>query len=116
MTSIVSYLNTVVLYAIFRHRCGPLNEPLLARRFVTHLLLAAALGVCLFVLGRPLTAAPGSLMTLAHVLRFAGIMVVGGGLYLALGFLFKVDEVVTLGRRVTRRLWRGRLPAGPGTP
>ena len=116
VTSIVSYLNTVVLYAIFRHRCGPLNEPLLARRFVTHLLLAAALGVCLFVLGRPLTATPGSLMTLAHVLRFAGIMVVGGGLYLALGFLFKVDEVVMLGRKVTRRLSRGRLPAGPGTP
>jgi len=55
-------------------------------------------------------------MTLAHVLRFAGIMVVGGGLYLALGFLFKVDEVVMLGRKVTRRVSRGRLPAGPGTP
>src|SRR5213592_4748737 len=97
VTSIVSYLNTVVLYAIFRHRCGPLNEPLLARRFVTHLLLAAALGACPFVLGRPLATAPGSLMTLAHVLRFAGIMGVAVGLFVALGLLFKVDEVVTLG-------------------
>ena len=58
------------------------------------------------MLGRPLTTAPGSLMTPAHVLRFAGIMVVGGGLYLALGLLFKVDEVVTLGRRVRQQLSR----------
>jgi len=33
-------------------------------------------------------------------------MTVGGGLYLALGFLFKVEEIVTLGRKVMRRLTR----------
>ncbi|MBI3301167.1 MAG: murein biosynthesis integral membrane protein MurJ [Deltaproteobacteria bacterium] len=106
VTSIVSYINTVVLYAIFRRRHGPLDESLLARRFVTHLLLAIALGLCLFVLSRPLAAAPGSLMTPRHILHFGGILAVGGGLYLGLGFLCKVDEVVALSRRVTQRLRR----------
>jgi len=106
VTSIVSYINTAVLYAIFRHRHGPLDEPLLARRLAVHLLLATALGACLFVLSRPLAAAPGSLMTPARLFHFTAIMTVGGGLYLALGFLFKVDEIMTLGRKVTRRLTR----------
>ncbi len=104
VTSIVSYVNTFVLYAIFRHRHGPLAEPLLARRLAVHLLLATILGACLFVLSQPLAAAPGSLMTPARLLHFAAIMAVGGGLYLGLGFLFKVEEIVTLGQKVTRRL------------
>lgn len=108
VTSLVSYVNTLALYAIFRHRHGPLDEPLLARRFVTHLLLATAVGVCLFVLSRPLTAAPGSLMTPTSLLHFAGVMAAGGGLYLGLGLLFQVDEVVSLSRGVKRRLSRKR--------
>jgi peptidoglycan biosynthesis protein MviN/MurJ (putative lipid II flippase) len=104
VTSIVSYINTLVLYAIFRHRHGPLDESLLVRRLAVHLLLATVLGVCLFVLSQPLAAAPGSLMTPVHLFHFAAIMTVGGGLYLALGFLFKVEEIVTLGRKVMWRL------------
>jgi len=106
VTSIVSYINTAVLYAIFRHRHGRLDESLLMRRFAVHLLLAAVLGVCLFVLSQPLAEAPGSLMTPTHLLRLAAIMTVGGGLYLALGFLFKVEEIVTLRRKIIRRLAR----------
>jgi hypothetical protein len=43
-------------------------------------------------------------MTLPHVLQLAAIIAVGCGLYLALGFLFKVEEVQTLGRLVKRQL------------
>jgi putative peptidoglycan lipid II flippase len=106
VTSIASYINTAVLYAIFRYRHGPLDEPLLARRLAVHLLLATVLGACLFVLSRPLAVAPGSLMTPARLFHFAVIMAVGGGLYLALGFLFKVEEIVTLGRKIMGRLAR----------
>jgi peptidoglycan biosynthesis protein MviN/MurJ (putative lipid II flippase) len=104
VTSIVSYINTAVLYAIFRHRHGPLDESLLVRRLAVHLLLATVLGVCLFVLSQPLAAVSGSLMTSTQLLHLVAIMAVGGGLYLALGFLFKVEEIVTLGRKVMRRL------------
>jgi putative peptidoglycan lipid II flippase len=103
-TSLVSYVNTAVLYLIFRRRHGPLDERVLARRFVTHLLLATVLGVCLFVLGRPLAEAPGSLMTPPRLLYFATIMAVGGGLYVACGMVFKVDEVQALRRMIVRRL------------
>src|SRR5262249_45820205 len=106
VTSIVSYINTAVLYAIFRHRHGRHDGSVLMRRFAVHLLLATVLCVCLFVLSRPLAAAPGSLMTPAHWLHLAAIMSVGGGLYLALGFLFKVEEIVALGRKIMRRLMR----------
>lgn len=108
VTSLVSYVNAAVLYLIFRHRHGPLDELLLARRFATHLLLATALGMCLFVLSQPLAATPGSLMTLVRLLHFAAILAAGGGLYLVLGFIFKVEEVMALGRRVTRLASRGR--------
>jgi putative peptidoglycan lipid II flippase len=103
VTSVVSYINTAVLYAIFRRRHGPLDEPRLARRFVVHLLLAMVLGVCLFMLSRPLAAMPGSLMTLPHLLQFAGILAAAGGLYVVLAVLFKVEEVMMLWRKVTRR-------------
>jgi putative peptidoglycan lipid II flippase len=102
VTSIVSYINTAVLYWIFRHRHGPLDEPLLARRFAVHLLLAAVVGACLFVLSRPLAAVPGSLLTPAHLLYFAGILTAAGGLYFALGVLFKVEEIMVLARKVRR--------------
>jgi len=106
VTSIVSYLNTVVLYAIFRHRCGPLDEPLLTRRFVAHFLLATALGVILFIFGRPLAVASGSIMTFMRLFQFAGILAIGGSTYLLLGLLFKVDEVMTLKRKVVQWLSR----------
>jgi putative peptidoglycan lipid II flippase len=101
--SLVSCLNTGVLYVIFRRRLGPLDEPLLARQFGTHFLLALALGTCLFVLSQSLAAAPGSLMTLRPLTQLAGIMAAGGGLYLVLGLVFKVEEVRALGGMVRRR-------------
>ncbi len=101
--SLVSCLNTGVLYVIFRRRLGPLNEPLLVRQLRTHFLLALVLGGCLFGLSRSLAAAPGSLMTLGHLLHLAGIMAVGGGLYLVLGLVFKVEEVKALGGMARRR-------------
>ena len=52
VTSVVSYVNTLVLYGFFRHRFGSLNEAFLLRRFGAHLLLANTLGVILFVTGR----------------------------------------------------------------
>lgn len=103
VTSLVSCVNTVVLYLIFRHRHGPLDEPRLARRFVVHLLLATVLGACLFVLSRQLATVPGSLMTLTHLLQFAGTLTVAGALYVVLGVLFRVEEVMTLLHKVTRR-------------
>ncbi len=106
MISLASGLNALVLYAIFRHRRGPLNEALLARQFATHFLLAAALGVCLFALSRGLAASPGPLLAPGPVLRLAAILLAGGGLYLALGFVFKVEEVQLLGRMVRRRIGR----------
>lgn len=108
VTSLVSCLNTGVLYALFRYRHGPLDESLLMRRFVSHFLLAVVLGVCLWIIGRPLATAPGSLMTLGHVLHFAGIMVAGGGLYVLLGLLFKIEEILALAQTVRRRLVRNR--------
>lgn len=102
--SLVSCLNTGVLYVIFRRRLGSLNESLLVRQFGTHFLLGLALGGCLFVLSQSLATAPGSLMTLRHLGHFAGIMLVSSGLYLVLGFVFKVEEVKALGQMVRRRL------------
>ena len=104
MISLVSGANTLILYLIFRRRRGPLNEALLARQFTKHLLLATALGICLFVLSQPLATAPGSLMTPLQLLQLAGVMVVGGAIYLTLGFFFKVEEVKTLGRMVKRKM------------
>ena len=95
VTSLVSYLNTLVLYVIFRRRRrhGPLDEALLIRTLGVHALLAAVVGGCLFVLSQPLSAASGSLLTPARLLHLAGVVVAGGGVYLALGLLFKVAEV-----------------------
>ncbi len=106
MISLASGLNTLILYAIFRRWRGPLNEALLVRRLVTHFLLAAALGTCLFVLSQGLATAPGSLMTPLHVGQLAAILTVGSSLYLVLGFVFKVEEVQLLGRIIRRKVVR----------
>lgn len=106
VTSIVSYVNTIVLYLIFRHRHGPLDEPLLLRRFMTHFLLSVVLGVVLFTLSRPLASAPGSLMSPVQLLRCAGGLGIGGAVYLGLAYIFKVEEVLMLSRRILRRLKR----------
>lgn len=104
MISLASGLNTLILYAIFRRRRGPLNEALLARQFATHFLLAAALGGCVFGLSQPLASVPGSLMTPLHLAQLAAIVAAGSGLYLMLGFVFKVEEVWALWRLVRRKL------------
>jgi putative peptidoglycan lipid II flippase len=104
VTSLVSYANTVVLYVIFRRRHGPLGETFLLRRFFVHFLLSAALGVILLLLSRPLATMTGSLLTPRRVLYFIGILAAGSGVYLALGLACRVDEVVTLGRKVIRKL------------
>lgn len=106
MISLASGLNTLVLYAIFRHRRGPLNEALLARQFATHFLLAAALGTCLFVLSRGLAATPGALLAPLPMLHLAAILLAGSGLYLTLGFIFKVEEVQLLARLLGRSTTR----------
>jgi putative peptidoglycan lipid II flippase len=103
VTSIVSYVNTSVLYVIFRRRHGALNESLLFRRLGAHLLLSIMLGSVLFVLSRPLAAAPESLMTPRHLLQFAGILAVGGGAYLGLAYVCRVEEVTALSRRILRK-------------
>jgi putative peptidoglycan lipid II flippase len=103
VTSIVSYVNTVVLYLIFRRRHGALDEALLLRRFVTHCSLAIVLGVVLFFLGRSLAVAPGSLLSPRHLLQFAGVLLAGGSTYLALAYLFKVEEVLALSQKILRR-------------
>ena len=96
--SLVSYMNTLVLYLIFRHRYGPLDEGLLSRSLLIHTTLAIVLGGSLFYLGQPLAKTPGSLMTVEHVLHLAGIVTIAGGLYLVLGLLFRVEEIRTLRR------------------
>ena len=103
VTSLVSYVNTFVLYAIFRHRHGPLNERELGRRFLIHFFLAATLGVILFVAGRSLATTPESLMSPLRLLHFAAVLTLGIGAYLALGYVCKVDEIVSLSRKITRR-------------
>ncbi len=102
VTSLVSYLNTCILYVIFRRRHGPLDEATLLRGLGSHVLLAGVLGGCLFFFSYPLATAPGSLMTGARLLRLVSILVAGGGIYLVLGLLFKVEEVRT-GVRVLRQ-------------
>jgi hypothetical protein len=62
------------------------------------------LGVCLFVLSRPLTQTSGSLLTPARLLHLAVITAVSGGLYLVLGYLFKVEEMVRLVQKLKQRL------------
>ena len=104
VTSLVSYVNTLVLYAIFRHRHGRLNEQELGRRFLVHFLLAVILGVILFVIGRPLATTPDSLMSPVRLLHFAAVLIGGLGAYLALGYVGKVDEIMTLSQKVIRKL------------
>jgi putative peptidoglycan lipid II flippase len=104
VTSLVSYANTLVLYAIFRYRHGPLNEAFLLRRFSVHFLLSTALGVILVLLSYPLATMTGSLLTPQRVLYFIGILAAGGGVYLALGLVCKVDEIVTLSQKAMRKL------------
>ena len=45
-------------------------------------------------------------MTGERLLRLAGILIAGGGVYLVLGLLFKVEEIRT-GVRVLKRVVRG---------
>jgi len=97
-TSLVSYVNTFALYAIFRRRHGPLDEAVLGRRLGAHLLLAVTLGGCLLWLGRPLAHAPGSLLTLDRLTYLIGSGLVGSGLYLTLGWLCGVKEIRMLGQ------------------
>ena len=104
--SLVSYVNTLVLYLIFRHRYGPLDERLLSRSLLTHATLAIVLGGSLFYLGQPLARTQGSLMTVEHVLHLAGIVTIAGGLYLVLGLLFKVEEIRALMQMIKRRVAR----------
>src|SRR5581483_2855439 len=106
VTSLVSYANTFVLYAIFRRRHGPLNERVLGQRFLVHLLLSMVLGVTLFVAGRPLATTPDSLMSPFRLLHFAAVLALGAGTYLVLGYACKVDEIVSFSRKITR--WPSR--------
>ncbi len=108
VASLVSCANTAMLYGIFRYQHGALNEPLLLRRFLTHFLLAVALGAVLFLLGSPLAAASGSLMTLPRLAQLAAVMVAGGVVYLGLGLVFRVEEIGGLMRMVGRKLRRRR--------
>ena len=108
VTSLVSYANTIILYAIFRRRHGTLDEPGLLCRFARHFLLSAVLGVVLFGLGRTLLSPHESLTTPVQLLYLAGVLGVGGLVYFALAYLFKIEEVLTLGRKLTRRLTRKR--------
>ncbi|MBM4256547.1 MAG: murein biosynthesis integral membrane protein MurJ [Deltaproteobacteria bacterium] len=100
VTSLVSYVNTLVLYAIFRHRHGPLDERELGRRFLSHFFLAAVLGVTLFVASRPLALSPDSLMMPLRLLQFAAVLTVGVTGYLVLGYVCRVEEVRTLMRKL----------------
>lgn len=104
VTSLVSCVNALVLYLIFRHRHGALDEGLLVRRFVVHCGLAIVLGVVLFFLGRSLAVAPGSLLSPLHLLQFAWVVLAGAAVYLVVAYLFKVEEVLALSRNVLRKL------------
>ena len=106
VTSLVSCANALVLYAIFRRRHGPLNERVLGQRFLVHLLLSMALGVILYIAARPLATTPGSLMSPFRLLHFAAVLALGAGTYLALGYVCKVDEVVSFSQKITRRFSR----------
>ena len=104
VTSLVSYVNTIVLYGLFRRRFGPLNEPFLLRRFGVHLLLASTLAVTLIVADRSLTNFFGPQTMLTQIWQFVCVLAIGGTAYLTLALLFRVDEVITLKRKVTQRL------------
>jgi putative peptidoglycan lipid II flippase len=106
VTSLVSYVNTLVLYATFRHRHGPLNERVLAQRFLVHLFLSITLGLILYIAAQPLATTPGSLMSPLRLLHFAAVFIVGGGAYLALGYVCRVDEIVSFSQKITRRFSR----------
>lgn len=108
VTSLVSYVNTLVLYVIFRHRHGPLNENELGRRFAIHFGLAVALGVILFIAGRPLAATPDSLMSPFRLLQFVSVLTLGIGSYLVLGYVCKVEEILTLCQKVSERFSRAK--------
>ena len=106
VTSLVSYVNTFVLYAFFRHRHGPLNELALGRRFLLHFFLAAILGVLLYVMAQPLTTTSDSLTSPVRLLQFAVILTAGIGVYLVLGYGCKVEEIRMLTRKVSNRFHR----------
>ena len=106
VTSLVSYINTIVLYIIFRRRFGPLNEAFLLRRFGVHLLLASALGVILLLADRSLIGFFGPRTILTQIWQFVCVLAIGGMAYLTLALLFRVDEVTTLKRQVLNRIGR----------
>lgn len=106
VTSLVSYINTTILYVIFRHQHGPLDESVLLRRFASHCLLSALLGMVLFGLSRTLMSPHESLTSPIQLLCFAGVLGAGGAVYLGLAYLFRVEEVLTLSRKITQRLRR----------
>jgi len=106
VTSVVSYVNTLVLYGLFRHRFGPLHESFLFRRLGVHLLVAGALGVTLLVADRWLESVFGVQTIIAQVLRLACVLAIGGTAYLTLALFFRVDEVTTLKRLVVKRVGR----------
>ncbi|NOT55624.1 MAG: hypothetical protein HOP18_13560, partial [Deltaproteobacteria bacterium] len=106
VTSVVSYVNTLVLYGLFRRRMGALNEAFLLRRFGVHLLLACVFGVILLLADRWLASVLGVITISAQVLHVGGVLAVGGAAYLALALLFRVEEVTTLKRLVGKRFKR----------
>lgn len=103
VTSVVSFVNTIVLYLIFRRQHGALNEALLLHRFTKHLLLAAAFGAVLFLLGRSLVTASGSLLSPLPLVQFASVFLAGGAAYLGVAYVLRVEEVLALSRRIFRR-------------
>lgn len=106
VTSLVSFVNTIVLYLVFRSQHGPLAERVLLRRFGAHLLVSTIFGLVLFVLSRPLANATESLMAPFHLLHFVGVVAVGGGVYLVLAYAFRVEEVLALRQKIMQRLRR----------
>lgn len=106
VTSLVSYANTFMLYAVFRRRHGPLDERALGRRFLIHFSLATLLGVILFIAGRPLATTPDSLMSPLRLLQFGAVLTVGVGSYLVLGYVCKVEEILVLTQKMIRKYRR----------
>lgn len=118
-TSLASYLNLGVLYGVFRHRLGAVDEARLALSFGRTLLAAAGMGaVCWWLNVRlGLGVATGFLGLLAGL---AGMIAVGLGCYVLLAWALRASELsefytLVTGRRMKQSLG-GVQATAPVTP
>ncbi|MBI2956763.1 MAG: murein biosynthesis integral membrane protein MurJ [Acidobacteria bacterium] len=110
-TSLASYLNLILLYALFRRRVGPVGEGRLAASLLRTCAASAGMGVLCWFLSAEL-----ALMQVANfavlLARFVATLAAGLGSYLLLAWLLRAEEMSEVYTLVTGRRARKDRVAG----